>query len=415
MHIFKPPVLSGMPASVAGILPLFALIDLTNAEPTLHWYQLSGRSMMWNWVIKPACARLLLSHDGVRACCLDQSGTAAPLNCIDGRWGNKYHCSSASTIRACMRVAPLSKIVLPPQPQPQPPPQPLPPYDDRPQRLRIILVSSAKSEEKKGHSGDRITTTRWYWAVVLVSGWVVFLAALVTTVLAELYIAASYLIVLLLTGVVIRESYGHCPRQIIATPQTPEFRRLVVATDNFNGDKWTAFIGPNWLVAPLLNKPLNQINPPTHLRLLQWLLSILVAFQWGLTIIACGYQDWNAFVVFAWIALSALASTFLHGERTSAESWLKSNGLWLERTDVKLSRRTAMLSLLVALNPDTPSTPSPFKPAKWINPILDPSKGRDNWESGLHRCLEKKQWEEGVQECLGPGLLFPSPLLKFRY
>ena len=433
-----------MPANIAGILPLFALIDLTNAEQTLHWYQLSGRSMMWNWVITPACARLLLSHDRTRACCLDQYGAVTPLNCIDGRWGDAYPCSSPRTIRACMGVAALKEIDDLPRPDGG---------GDRPQRLRIILVSSVESIKKKGLLGARMTTSWWYWAIVSLSGWVVFLAVLVTTVLAELYIAASYLVVLLLTGVVIRESYGHRARKITEQEQNP-YRRLVVAADNFNGGEWTAFIGPSWLVSPLLNRPLNQKDQPTYPRLLQCLLCILVAFQWGLTITACGCQDWNAFVVFAWIVLCALTSSFLYGEHASAKSWLKSNKLRLERKEVELSCRRSMLSLLVALNATTsskspssttppsttpPSTTmsstttlstappgttalSPTPPGtgkttstRWIDPILAPSGDRTAWEVALQGCLEKEQWKERIQECLVSGLLFSSPLLRSRY
>ena len=389
MHILNPPKLSGMPANVAGILPLSALIDFTDAEQTLHWYQLSGRGMMWNWVITPACARLLLSHDGTRACCLDQGGNVTPLICLDGLWGDVYPCSSPSTVRACMGVAALKKIDLPPREG----------GGDRPQRLRIILVSRAESEKKKGLFRDK---SGWYWATVSVFGWVAFLAALVTTVLAGLYIAASYLIVLLLTGVVMRFPYGHRARQI-TTSKPPHFRRLVIATDNFNGDEWTAFIGLNNLVNPLLNRPLQPIKPPTHPRLLQWLLFILVALQWGLTVTACGYQDWNAFVVFAWIALCGLTSSFLYGEHASTKSWLESNGLRLERTEeVELSCRRSMLSLLVALNPDKLIDTS----TKWINPILAPSEERTAWEAALRDCLNKDQWEEKIPACSVSGLLF---------
>ena len=392
MRIFAPPPeLRGMPANVAGILPLSALIDFTDAEQTLHSYQLSGRGMLWNWVITPACARLLLSHDGIRACCLDQSGAVPTLNCLDGRWGDSYPCSSPSTIRACVGVAVLRKLDLPL----------FNGGGDRPQRLRILLVSPAERKENSGLFGDRITKCGWYWAMVSLSGLVLFLAVLVATVLTKLYIATSYLTVLPLTGLVIRGSYGHRARRIAKLEPSP-YRRLVVATDNFNGDEWTAFIGPNWLVNPLLNKSLNQINPPTHLRLLQWLLRILVAFQWGLTVIACGYQDWNAFVVFGWIALCALTSSFVYGEHASAKSWLQSNGLRLERKDVVLSCRRSMLSLLMALNPDRTAKTS----TRWINPILAQSDDRDAWELALQGCFKKEQWTEKIQECLVSGLLF---------
>ena len=355
MRIINLPKLGGMPANVTGILPLAALIDFTDPEQILHFYQLSGRGMMWNWVITPACARLILSHDGTGACCLDQGSAVPPLLCLDGRWGDLYHCSNPSTIRACMEVEALRKIKIVPlareqsrvqpqsvqsqplqpqcvqsrplqlqrvqsqplrlqsvqsqplrlqrvhseplQPQsvhseplqlqrvqsqllrpqrvqseplqlqhvesqslllqriqsqllrpqriqslllllqrvqsqllllPRVRPQPL-----RPQRLRVILVSPAEST---GLFWDFL----WYGAIVSVSG-LVFLALLVTTALAELYVATSYLFVILLTGVVIHVSYGRHAR-LITKQEPPFFVRLVIVADNFNEDEWTAFI-----------------------------------------------------------------------------------------------------------------------------------------------------------------------------
>ena len=389
MHLINLPKLSGIPANVTGILPLSALIDFTDPEQILHFYQLSGRGMMWNWVITPACARLLVSHDGTRTCYLDQGSAASPLFCLDGRWGDCYPCSNPSTIRACMGVAVKKKH---PDSQPKPSHQksntpkskPI-----RPQRLRIIQVSRAES--KKGNPV-------WYKATVLVSGFV-FLAALVTTILTELYKATLYLIVVLATGIVIRSSYGHCAR-LITKQEGPSYERLVVVADNFNEDDWTAFIGPNVLLNPLLNRPLQQIDPPKRRRLrrIQRLVYVLVAFQWILTIVVSGYQDWNAFVVFAWIALCALTSSFLYSEHFSTKSWLDSNELHLERVDVKLSSQRLMLSLLVALNPDT------FKPnfsgLKWIDHLLAPSDDdRKKWQTALLGCLEVNGWNEKIEAC----------------
>ena len=394
MPILNPPTLSGMPANIAGILPLSALIDFTDAERTLHSYQLSGRGLIWNWVITPACARLLISTDSTRVCCLDQSGAVSILHCMDGRWGDAYPCSIPSTVRTCMEVAIYRKFELSDGSVPGG-------GGDRPQHLRIIRVSVTQTKGSGTIFGDRIIKLGSNWFIVSVSGWVVFLATLVAAVLAGLYIAASYLIVLLLTGVVVRFSHGHRARRITKQEPSP-YRRLVVATDNLNGDEWTAFIGPSWLVNPLLNKPLYQIDPPTQLAQF-WLLlvlRILIVLQWGLTVVACGYQDWNAFVVFAWIALCAWISS-VYGEHASVKSWLRSNALQLERAEVVLSCRRSMLSLLVALNPDVGETST-----QWINPILAPSKNRTEWEVALKGCLEKEGWEKRIQACLVCGTYY---------
>ena len=418
MRTIHLPKLGGMPANVTGILPLAALIDFTDPKQILHFYQLSGRGMMWNWVITPACARLILSHDGTGTCCLDEGSAVPPLMCLDGRWGDLYHCSNPSTIRACMGVAALKKIKIDPSscdqcragPQrvqsqplwPQPLwPQPVQPQRLRPQSLRIILVLPAEGKGIKGRFWDSV----WYEAIASVSG-LVFLTTLITTIVTKLYIATSYLIVVLLTGVIIHFSYGRHAR-LITKQEPPPFSRLVLVADNFNEDEWTAFIGPNVVLNPLLNKPLQQINPPTPRRLwqLQRVLFALVALQWGLTIIASGYQDWDAFVVFAWIALCELTSSFLYSEHSSAKSWLESNGLRLKGVDAELSFRSSMLSLLVALNPDTSIHTSSGQ--KWIDPFLAPSdEDRIEWEKALLGCLQKDGWDERIRACYDSGLLF---------
>ena len=193
---FTDPELESVIPNIAGILPLAALIDFTDPEHVLHFYQLSGQGIVWNWVITPACARLILSHDGTSACCLDQGSAVPPLWCLDGRWGDQYHCSNPSTIRACMGVAALQRVGIDPPPRERSrnwllrlsslflPPQLLSPQHFRPQRLRIILVSRTKSRGKKGLFGDSVR----YGATVLVSG-LVFLTVLVTTMLVRLYIA----------------------------------------------------------------------------------------------------------------------------------------------------------------------------------------------------------------------------------
>ena len=395
------PELGGMPANVAGILPLAALIDFTDPQQLLHFYQLSGRGMMWNWVITPACARLILSLDGTGPCCLDEGSAVPPLFCLDGCWGDLYHCSSPSTIRACMGVAAPAKIKIDPPPREW--------GRVRPQRLRIILVLRAESK-------SLLRAKIWYTVITYIA-LCVLLIVMVITMVNGLYIALLYLGVVVLTGSVIHISHGFDAR-LITEEMTPLFSRLVVVADNFNEDKWTTFIGPNLLLTPLLNKPLKpnkvslikpltKYNPFKHLRTPQfhWPLFILVAVQWVLTIIASGCQDWDALVIFAWIALCALTSSFLYSKHSSAKSWLESNGLQLKKVDVELSFRMSMLSLLVALNPDTVRSE---QGRKWIDPILAPTdKDRIEWEKALLECLQKDEWDEKIRACYDDsGLLF---------
>ena len=153
----------------------------------------------------------------------------------------------------------------------------------------------------------------------------------------------------------------------------------------------------NVVLNPLLNKPLKQGNPPTPFRLwqLQWVLFALVALQWGLTIMASEYQDWNTLMVLAWIAVCALTSLCLYSKHSSAKSWLGSNELQLKRMDVELSFQKSMLSLVAVLNPDTSIHTQSGK--KCIDPILAPKdKDRIEWETALLECLHNDGWDERI-------------------
>lgn len=404
MPTYTTPHLNSFFGNVAGILPLSALLDFTDAEQTLHSYQLSGRGLPWNWIVTPAGSRLLISNDGTRACCLDRTGAGGTLHCMDGRWGDAYPCSNPSTVRTCMDVAKSKRINLPSASYPD--------GGDRPQRLRIIRASLAEEREIKSPLiralsrllGRRITRFGWHWVMVCTCGWLVYFSALAGTLLSGLYVSSAYLVVLLCTGIVVRFSHGHRARRIQNLAPSI-YSRLIVATDNLNGNDWTAFIGPTSLVNPLLNKPLYQIDPPTHLPWLRFALHILIMSQWGLTVVACAFQDWNAYVVFAWIALCACISTWVFGEQGSTKSWLRSNGVRLEKVEVELSCRRSMLSLLVALNPDRKAT-------QWIDPILAKSEDRAAWEAALQLCLDKESWEQRSRECLDSGMAFVHLLIK---
>lgn len=376
MPIYQQPPLNGWVSNLAGILPLSALIEFTEPLGALHLYELSGRGLLWSWVITPAGARLLTSaKDQASSCCLDRPGAVPKLYCMDGRWGDAYPCSNPFTIRTCVEVAGLSTKLGLANPEIQ---------GLRRQRLRIVRVSLNEMKPTRRTFISSlllgcVDKNDWAWTVVSIVGWLLFLWTLSDCILSGLYLATAYLAALVVTGIVIQQSHGSRPRRLL-DPKPSSYSRLVVVCDSLNGNEWTAFIGPNTTIDSLLNKPLYQVEPSAHPRIHRLLLRVLVAIQWALAALACAFKDWNAIVVFLWITLCTFISSYLYSERNAIASWLRANRVQLEKVEINFTSRRAMLTTLVALNPDREST-------KWIDPILAPSQDRTDWEAALQKHL----------------------------
>lgn len=398
MAVFELPDLNDWLANAAGVLPLSALIEFTNDAIKLHSYELSGRGLLWNWLVSPIGARLLLSNDSeLNTCCLDNAGRTPPLHCIDGRSGNLYSAYSPFTIRACVSQTKQSFGIK----------------DTngavnryRRQKLEIVRLLLAEveigerveydAEQEKSnigkppHNSWRFLTITWVlrrinkhgrkWFSIMLIGWLLWFLVLIASLLAGLYLAVSYLVTLVLTGLVIRYSHGYKARRLLDRGPS-EFSRMVVLCDSMDGNNWVVFIGGYRALDSLLNKPLYKLKPASIPRVFRGLTQLLVATQWGLTAAACAFQDWNALVISAWIAVCATTSTCIYTEHSSVQSWLKTNQVVLKKAEVTFSTQQAMLSALVALNPDR-------KNMKWIDPILAPSDDRKRWEEALLETLE---------------------------
>lgn len=403
MAILELPDLNDWLANAAGILPLSSLIEFTDVAIKLHSYELSGRGLLWNWLVSPIGARLLLSNnDGSNTCYLDRAEQTPPLHCIDGRWGALYPAHSPFTIRACVSQTKQSfggfKHTN----------EAFNRY--RRQKLEIVRVSldevetgervGSGTEEEKPTTGrptsnlqrflsfayilQRIDRHGRKWFSIMLIGWLLWFLVLVASLLAGLYLAVSYLVTLALTGLVIRYSHGHNARRLLDRGPS-ESSRMVVLYDTLNGNNWIVFIGGHRAVDSLLNKPLCKSKPVPVPGILRGLSHLLVAAQWGLTAAACVFQDWNALVISVWIAVCACTSTYIYTEHSSVQCWLRSNKVVLEKAEVTFGTQQAMLSALVALNPDR-------KNMKWIDPILEPSEDRKRWEEALLEKLETGQF-----------------------
>lgn len=417
-----PPVLHGWLANAAGILPLSAFISFIDSSADVHLYDLCGSLPLWAWTMTPAGARLLFATIADPAatfsgCLLDRAENTMPVHCIDGRWGDFYPSSSPYTVRlcvsACRSVAKMAttqaRRALGSAPGVT---------EGRPLTLDVIRVKLVPTEGEalpqatSGNTGRRVPgwcnlkAFSWPRSLVrkcfaqqpprlrLVSTlcWLAWAALTIISITTCHNIAVAYLFTIVATGVVIRFADAHHagPRRLLNT-RDETHPRLVVASNNMNAVRWTAFLGGHKLIDSLLNKPLYSASPSSILdrkrrASVRALLRLLIAAQWSIIVVACAMQDWNALLISAWIAISACCSPFYTPEHATRE-WLRINGLCLEKAEMTMSNRRVMLSALVALNPDQSSPDA--KSSKWIDPILAPSNDRTHWEQELNHVLQQ--------------------------
>ena len=414
---FGLPVLHGWLASAAGILPLSAFISFIDSSTDVHLFDLCGSLPLWAWAVTPAGARLLFATLADPAatfggCFLDRAENTMPVHCIDGRWGDFYPASSPYTLRLCVSAcSSVAKIVTAQARRALGPAAGI--SEGRPLTLEVIRVRLLPSEGEalpQSISGRRVP--RWCkmfhwpyslvhkyfaqqpprWRLVSLLCWLAWVALVIISIATHQNIAVAYLLTIVATGVVIRFADAHHagPRRLINT-RDETHPRLVVASNNMNAVRWTAFLGGHKLIDSLLNKPLYSTSPSSILdrqrrASVRALLRLLIAGQWGIIVVACAMKNWNALLISAWIAICACCSPFYTPEHVTRE-WLRINGLCLEKAEVTMSNRRVMLSALVALNPDQSSLDP--KNSKWIDPILAPSGDRTDWEQELHHVLQQ--------------------------
>lgn len=276
--------------------------------------------------------------------------------------------------------------------------------EGRPLTLEVIRVRLLPT---KGEALSQATSGKYFaqqpprLRLVSLLCWLAWAALVIISFTTHQKIAVAYLFTIVATGVVIGFADAHHtgPRHLINI-RDENHPRLVVASNNMNAVRWTAFLGGHKLIDSLLNKPLYSTSPSSILdrqrrASVRALLRLLIAGQWIIIVVACAMQDWNALLISAWIAICACCSPFYTPEHATRE-WLRINRLCIEKAEVTMSNRRVMLSALVALNPDQNSPGS--KQNKWIDPILAPSDDRTHWEQELHHVLQEGTSSEPAAE-----------------
>ena len=387
---FDPPQLANWAQQLAGILPFSALIDFVDIEAKLHITELNTSVCLWNWPVTPSGARLLLSNeDSEHACSLDRVQHSATLHCLDGRYGDHYPSSTPTTTRLCIQGTSVDKTI---------PNESLHHRDPAPrrQKLEILQISHRQCEDPgKGHKENVFRGVFKKYSLLSTAGWILWFAAVAFSLFSRLYFALLYLICMPLTGLTIRTIYGSAPRQL--TDNHPsQYRRLVVATESLNGSRWWGFIGSNFTINSLLNKPLYQRGAASEplQRPLKALLTLFIASQWVLAIGACASQGWDALIITMWIGLCAVVTNYGYPVKTCVRDWLQHQcGLETRRIVAEFSCRRSLLSALVYLNPDSAEGRT-----DWIDPVLKPCDDRRSWEAALLGSVSNKSIINGEVE-----------------
>ncbi|ERF71392.1 hypothetical protein EPUS_07420 [Endocarpon pusillum Z07020] len=379
------PVMPAWAHQLAGILPLTALIEFIDVAMKLHTFELYGSVPLWNWPITPAGARLLLSTENTSdACCLDRSNRCEmSLHCIDGRHGDWYPSSAPTTTRLCVSTCKVDVIVRNKS-------QNISDERGRKQRLEFFSIALSQPVARSATvSQPYVAAKRALWLAcslryLLLStlGWLCWVGAAALSLTAGLYVAATYLTLMPVTGYIVSFTHGGKPRRLLDV-RPCNFTRVVIATSSLNAPEWWAFYGGSSYLNSLLNKPLYRAHDRTVSPLLRVATRGVVISQWAVAVVSCAQQDGNALVIAFWLFICAITSAYIYPPEKCVVDWLRHNNLVIRRIQTTFSSRRAMLSALVYLNPDTRE-----RRLGWINPILADGQDRREWESALMGLIE---------------------------
>ncbi|KAF2716587.1 hypothetical protein K431DRAFT_202576, partial [Polychaeton citri CBS 116435] len=363
-------------SQLAGILPLSALVDFLDAPRVFHLFQLRRKIPFWCWPITPQASRLLLTYDDQSApCWLDQPGNSQAQVCLDGRYGDSYPAASPETLRMCLRAISCELI-------PNDHPNIQSETGKRPQLLELVVLKLSAGNECGAVSRiwAHATSQETCHRIVAWLGWLLWSGLLVLAGFASCWVALSFLLVVVASGITVYVTHSDEPRAL-ALREHSTYKRMVITADHLNSTKWTIFYGDSDLVNSLLNWQLlswrNRFNLK-HTRALDVLLRTCLFAQWALAIAAAAKQGFDSYIIVVWILLCILSINFVFCSERSASVWLEQQaGISLSRYSATLSSRRALLNTLLALNPDTFS--AAHGTLMWLDQILKPGAERSMW------------------------------------
>lgn len=391
------PVMPVWAQQLAGILPLSALIEFIDTPRMLHIFELTGAIPIWCSPVTPSGSRVLLSDRNTEdCCCLDDFTSGHTPICLDGRYGDSYPMTSPETIRLYLRSLP--SVVVPNDSAN------MKCSDNRLQRLEFIRVYRS--------AGASLSKQKIVYKATMISGWVLLAALLFFCIVTGIWLALSFLIVVILTGTAIHTLHNCEPRKL-GIRGGSNFNRLVIVARHMNETEWRVFYGESTIVNSLLNWPLRAKRRHNALptAITRAALRLLFFVQWCLAVGAAAIQSWDAYIITIWILICIVANTAVFASDGRVRHWVenhalrvdpaKSAGIRMERFVTELSSRRALLNTIIALNPDSmemdgiSATGRPHQVVlngealRWIDPILKMSSDRARWEEASLAAMLK--------------------------
>lgn len=434
----SPPWLS----ELAGILPLSALIDFLDTARVLHMFQLTGEVPLWCWPVTPSGSRLILDDSYLDGpCCLDRPGMPGKLECLDGRWGDHYLMSNSETIRLCVQAMTCFQLQ-------NEHPNMLAEKGRRPQVLELVVITNLESQDdpqqpdgnsKAGTPNRRNTiqfvvagssektlwrekivawTARRTWMVriwgrsifrsnsidyvtTVTLGWLLITSLALLTTIMHCWVALGFLFCVIVAGLCVSWMHSGEARRPTNRCESP-YQRLIITADDMNAKKWIVFLGEGRQLNPLLNWPLlsSRDGPPN--RLASYILRTVIFGQWCLALAAAATKGWDALIIAFWIMFCSSATRLCLSADMAIKRWMTRSGRFSgKRFVIQLSSRRALLTSVMALNPDTLVAPSKDEQTgnrilsevgtAWLDPILKSSDDRTSWQNATREALKTEK------------------------
>ena len=336
----------------------------------------------------PKGARLVCSkHDNIDTdCCLDQAASGVPtLTCIDGRYGDCYPCSAPMTVRLCLGLLETDKTVLNES-------RNLETGKPREQKLNVLLAARHKSKDRSKFLKNTLGSWSLKYCAASMLGWILLIGLFIFSVVSGSYIAAIYLPLMPITGLLISLLHGGSSREL--DDRKSEHQRLIVMADNMNATEWWAMYGGSFLINSFLNRSLSRKSRSIKPMFIKPLLQLAILSQWILAVASSAQQSWSALIISFWVLWCAISTEYIYRSKDSVQDWLYHTcHISLHRIRTKFSSRRAMLSALVLLNPDTTDNR-----IQWIDPILADGPERSQWLDALMTFIERQNFGEGSFE-----------------
>jgi hypothetical protein len=377
-------ILAGHPWSeeLAVILPLSALIDFLDVPRTLHTFQLTGNQPLWCWSITPSASRLLLSNRKVQYnCYLDDFGASLSPLCLDGRYGDLYHMASPETLRLYLENLKSKQIHNNHENMSE--------ADRRIQNLEVIHMHRTEQFSRSGLS--------LRFLVAHLMGWVFFLGLFALSAVLQCYITLAFLATIILSGAVVYFVHGG-ERRKFQPRGGSEYNRVIITAMHMNETNWQVFYGESSILNSVLNNPLLSTKGPTATQgVLRFILRLCIISQWGFAIGAATLKGWDSYFITFWIIFCIFSHAYLFAPEQIVKNWMEVHaGVRMDRYEVQLASRRAMLNTIIALNPDTFKADEATKKDttifcdgafKWIDPILKESEDRKQWEESTRLIM----------------------------